>query len=696
MVKKKKPKPASNNITPPGRTGQSTLAAPTLESGTSLSFSSNSSDGADAFRTDSTVSVKSTTLHTLVGSDDGPWMETATPGKFPHFQKTIFPIIESLTEKPESVNHSFTKRWKRLKRIPNNPMAVDITWRNVKVLLSINNMHQYRDFIAQCPAIDTAVILHSSATTKSSFDYGVLPAYKPSANVTLEIRDHEPHPSGPDDGSYVLDIMLHQDSGSVTTDQPNQELPPAEEHPSTPKQTNVVPTWASVGGTDDYDGSITTSGTMEPLNTTKDSESVATEEASGFRLVHYRLVEVVNTWMKQEATKKYPFYLKWQKATFAGFDALTKWDHIAQLLKLSGLCDYINLMNKCLAVHEYFDLTWDFFTNTIRIKELALPTSPDVIHDITKLNDLQRQMQHLAYKFDSRMKDYHKRLAESDARIMKYEFNLSEQLNRASSRFDDSLSEFASSTLDKFQRDITAITDKNLSTQQGALTDMNRAHQDAIQAHSQRAEQELTDHFNDAIATAVQSTIRDAEQVFKTRLDAAMETALQELLTTADDATEHMNQQAESLLRNMEAKRTTGPDSWKHAPVKPSKLFPNVDMTKFGPTPIISTNETSDNKNTILTDTEIEWGKDGPESAQASNEPSIPHHVQFNSLPPVCHTDMLKRVHLPYPGREQSYLWYLQLKSNGQQYGVYLINTEQFKKNKSLCPILKSMVLRSM
>ncbi|MFN9981656.1 MAG: hypothetical protein ACK53Y_17150, partial [bacterium] len=105
------------------------------------------------------------------------------------------------------------------------------------------------------------------------------------------------------------------------------------------------------------------------------------------------------------------------------------------------------------------------------LKELALPTTPDVIHDIIKLNDLQRQMKHLAYKFDSCMKDYHTRLAESDARIMKYEFNLSEQLNRASSRFAtsatrhyDSLSEFASSTLETFQRDITDIIDKNLST----------------------------------------------------------------------------------------------------------------------------------------------------------------------------------------------------------------------------------------
>jgi hypothetical protein len=47
---------------------------------------------------------------------------------------------------------------------------------------------------------------------------------------------------------------------------------------------------------------------------------------------------------------------------------------------------------------------------------------------------------------------------------------------------------------------------------------------------------------------------------------------------------------------------------------------------------------------------------------------------------------MLKRVHTPYPGRDQSYLWYLQLRSNGNQYGVYLIPTEDFKKDKSPCP----------
>jgi hypothetical protein len=294
-----------------------------------------------------------------------PWMETATPGKFPIFQQMIFPIIESLIKKPEYTNHAFLKKWKHLKKIPNIPMTADITWRNIKVLLGINNLHQYQDFLAQCPALNTVVVLRSSATTKSGFDYGVIPTSTPSADTV--ILDHENPTSGLDDGSYVLDVMLHQDSGSgsVITDPANQVLTSEEDHPSTPKQMNVLQTRVSVGHTEENDGSITTRGTAETNAPAAVSAPVVTEEASGFCLVHYRLSSVVTDGMKKETAKKSPFYLKWQKATFAGLDELMQWDRDAQIFKLLELRDYITFMNECLDVHESFELKWDFFTNTI-------------------------------------------------------------------------------------------------------------------------------------------------------------------------------------------------------------------------------------------------------------------------------------------------------------------------------------------
>jgi hypothetical protein len=465
------------------------------------------------------------------------------------------------------------------------------------------------------------------------------------------------------------------------------------ENPGTPKQTNVCQARVSVGHTDDHDGSITTGGTLEVNDTIQESARDTTEDVSGFRLVHYRLFNVVTSWMQQENAKKYPFYLKWQKATFAGLTALTKWERVAEIFKLSGLHDYVSLMNECPKIHESIELTWDFFTNTIRHKELALPATSDIITDINKLNDLQRQMQQLAFKFDSCMKDYNHRLDVSDTRITKYEYNLAEQLNRATARFAssatrhyNSLTEFASTTLRTFQGDITDFTEKHLTIQRGKIIDMHRANQDTIQVKFTEAQQELSSRLNAVIANAVESTIRTAEQEFKSRLDQAIETAIQELLSTADDATDHMNQQAEYLLREMVPSLSEGAKSWKTAQPKPSKLFPQVDVSQICPPKAAHSAENFDIKNSDPIDVAIEWGKDGPVTGNLSEAVPIPTQVQFRSLPPVCHTDMLKRVHLPYPGRDQSYLWYLQLKSNGTQYGIYLINTESFKKDKSLCP----------
>ena len=41
---------------------------------------------------------------------------------------------------------------------------------------------------------------------------------------------------------------------------------------------------------------------------------------------------------------------------------------------------------------------------------------------------------------------------------------------------------------------------------------------------------------------------------------------------------------------------------------------------------------------------------------------------------------------MPYPGRETSYIWYLQLKSTICQYGIFLLAMEAFKQYQSLCP----------
>jgi len=187
--------------------------------------------------------------------------------------------------------------------------------------------------------------------------------------------------------------------------------------------------------------------------------------------------------------------------------------------------------------------------------------------------------------------------------------------------------------------------------------------------------------------------IQAAEQAFNKRLNEAIERALQEILLTADEATDNINAQADHIILqtqlNDTATQSNKQHSWKDTTPKPSKLFPNVDVSQFCSSAhqheetVYPSMDHSSGYNIYLDrDAELPWNKNGPAVD------NVLRHVEMTSdvLPMVNHHDFLKRVFLPYPGREQSYIWYLQLRSNAYQYGVYLIATEEFKQNKSLCP----------
>jgi len=79
----------------------------------------------------------------------------------------------------------------------------------------------------------------------------------------------------------------------------------------------------------------------------------------------------------------------------------------------------------------------------------------------------------------------------------------------------------------------------------------------------------------------IKNDFREAEEAFHARLEQAMERAIQEILTTADEATDNMNAQAEQLFqqesRDHFAKECS--TSWKYENPKPSKMFSNVDVS---------------------------------------------------------------------------------------------------------------------
>lgn len=620
------------------------------------------------------------------GNEKQPWMETATPGKFDGFQAKIFPVIEYLTAKPEHANHAFTKRWLSLKRTPNTPMTVDITWRNLKILLGIKTMFEYRDFLTQCPGFSSAVKLKNSRTTKCGFDFGIYSSYKAmlssptssqeqsTSKSSLEDESYVISPNA-EDQSYVFDVDVSPESVAHNPEfKETQVIEVLNETSNTPRQTNVT-ALCDAPQAEATDGLITSDATTASINTS--AWEAVDEEATGFCQVHFRPFETVTTWTQHDGVRQHPFYKKWQKAVFSGFDSTTKWPRVAKLFKLASFQDYIDLMYECPRVQEHFELSWDYFTNTVRYKDLALPETEDVLQDISKFNALQRKLHQMAFKFNSCMQQYDSRLADADARITGCEVNISEQLNCATSKFAtsaakhyNSLTEYASQTFAKFQSNINDYTEKVLATQRSKIMDMHTAN-----------------HLK------MKCDFVEAEQAFYARLEQAVERAIQEILSTADDATEGINAQAEYVFQH--APNTTDSDappkgsSWKYAEPTPSKLFPNVDVSKISSVPKHPGHPALHQPPNQLDDDHEEDHNDTETNFPSIGQLSLPNHnstENLASLPLVSHTDMLKRVNLPYPCREQSYIWYLQLKSNIGQYGVYLIGTDEFQKGKSLCP----------
>jgi hypothetical protein len=299
-----------------------------------------------------------------------------------------------------------------------------------------------------------------------------------------------------------------------------------------------------------------------------------------------------------------------------------------------------------------------------------LPETEDVLWDISKLNALQRKMQQMAFKFDSCMQQYSSRLADADTRITGCEVKIAEQLNRATSQLAatttkhyNSLTTFVATSFEKFQSTLNGYTESILAAQRTKLMEMHTANK-----------------------LKIQHDLREAERDFNNCVEQAIEHAIQEILSTADEATDNTNAQAEHLSQQAQPPQV---NTWKNTVPRPSKLFPNVDVSQFA--------SVSKSSTYYKNETKLQEQKNESDAEQPDHVTSFPIIGQFSvpqtdisqtmtSLPPVSHSDMLKRVHLPYPCREQSYIWYLQLKSNANQYGIYLIGTEDFRKNKSLCP----------
>mmetsp|Transcript_10383 Transcript_10383/g.14954 ORF Transcript_10383/g.14954 Transcript_10383/m.14954 type:complete len:1057 (-) Transcript_10383:6976-10146(-) len=678
-----------------------------------------------------------------------PWMETVTPGKFTNFQTKVFTIVNEITNKPENSQHHFTIKWKRLCQITKNPMSATISWRSLKGLLGLRDIFDYKAYIQQCPNIAEYIKFAPSTATKTGFDFGVyerttddetqldsstLPSSSPS--------NDSPSTTGTE--SYVIDFTDHHflalanQKLPAKTTEPTQEakddyssetriiddVSPAQNDQLilTPKQTNVnaLPKTVSLAVSGQH-GKHTSDQPNVPNEDASQHDEIpedvdiawsVTDDSPGFRQVHYRLFETVTTWFQQDSAKQHPFHTKWRKALFVGLQATTTWDRVAKILKLEYVKDYIAFMNECPRIQERYELHWSYFDNTIRYTELDLPELNDVNNDIANLNVFQRQIQGMIIRFDTMFKDVENRVDAVNLRTSACEENI---LNRVSTRLANNvtqqmsnISRYATNAMQSFTINIQENVDRQLLLYSENIAVMHQSSYDRMEARIAVLEQKLKEQ-----AELLETT-------FYQRFDEAMEVGIQDINDNVDDAVDKFNQHVdEATERFNKCAQPVQQETAAAVGTNTTSSRWNVDpayrqqLENLIPTQPLSTDQqptmtsqqtqvqsnpehTTDPSIQNRVDTQTEWGMDGPPFQPAKRLPQQQgwhqgyqnYHQQSNpdGLPMVQSTEFLKRVKLPYPGRDQSYTWYLQLKSNAQQYGVYLCDLEEFKKDKSLCP----------
>jgi len=601
------------------------------------------------------------------------WMETVTPALFHNFQTKIYPIVERIVNHPDHANHPFTIKWQKLcSNIHKHPMTASISWRSLKSLLDLDDIFHYKEFLQQCPQIDAYIKFSPSQTTKNGFDFGLYERTPDDCDIELNtLTTDSPSidsPSTIGTESYVIDfndlkppaepvgvIPINKDDQSSETRLRYENSVGADEPTMlTPKQTNVnhLPQIVSVSGT----GEVVTnpsSNTSVPSKETIHPENLdiawsITDESPGFRQVHYRLFESVTTWYQQDGAKQHPFYVKWRKALYTGLEATTPWKRVAKILNLEYVKDYITFMKECPRIQERYDLMWDYFDNAIRYQELELPET--------------------------------------------------HHMNR--------IATYATNTLHSFKTDIQDATEQQLLIYSENIATLHQTSYDRMEAKLAQMEQKLKE----------QAELLETK--FYQRFDEAMEVGIQEIHECVDDATDKFNTHVSDVIKDT----NTGAPADAPTAFPRHPKFQNVDpeyaakVMNFVPTSNpyeethqnkqvqpnpnnpaasepqqMSNSPTHNNVNAATT----QWGKDGPDFQPMPRPPITSHwypgqHNHYQSttdgLPMVQHNEFLKRVSMVYPGREQSYTWYLQLKSASQQYGIYLIPMESFQKDKSLCP----------
>jgi hypothetical protein len=238
-------------------------------------------------------------------STSEPWMKTVVISTFGEFQKEIFLIIDSIASKSQYKDNSFVQQWKIYKNNARKPMCSTITWRNVKALLNIQDLHQYHAYLQRCPELLKTVRMEPSKATQSGFDYGIIPQSSPSETFYDFVFPSESPPRNSDKAVPVPELIEKSSC-------------------------NPSPTIARL----------------------------SIESSSQFQVFHHRIFATVYAWSYTSDQWNHINPETWRHAIETGMTENSTWDDVQKFMRISTFQEYYNSITDCTPLRQCYDFSW--------------------------------------------------------------------------------------------------------------------------------------------------------------------------------------------------------------------------------------------------------------------------------------------------------------------------------------------------
>ena len=262
----------------------------------------------------------STGSTSTTNDDETVFFDTVTMTKFDKFQAKIFPIVTKISTLKQHQEQPFVILWKQALAKPGNTLTSDSTFRSLHKILPVENLHDYKRFLQECPSIETYVTFQDSNKTTAGF----------------EVYFNEDKIKGLLEES--TDLKLGGDATTLSS------FEMVNDNVTEPSKTDTV-----------------TTEEQEPFQ-----ECYGTK--TDFKPLWTQVCFILNTFASENIDD--PITLKWKEWQKRGLTLRSDFQQVKKVTNLDSLAELFFFLRECAPVTEFLEIQWD---NKIKFRQRQEP-----------------------------------------------------------------------------------------------------------------------------------------------------------------------------------------------------------------------------------------------------------------------------------------------------------------------------------